>query len=314
VTFVGAAVFSLVAPKRFAAGASFVPDGGPSTTIPSGLLSLAGQFGLATGSGGAASPQFYADLITSRVIVRGLLNVRVPADTGMGRVLELLDVTERDSALRVEKAEDILRHRMTVSFDRVTRRVDVSVWMDRPATAQAVADSLLMLVDAFDRDIRRSRAGNKRAFVEEQRSRAADSLRAAESEMLGFLERNRTISSSPQLEFQRERLQRAISLRQEIFLALAREAEQSRVEEVDNRPVITVIDQPVAPARRFWPPRKKLVLLALLGVLAPVWVLLVLIELARTQIKEGGDAALATGRAVAVWRDLRRALHRSPVK
>jgi uncharacterized protein involved in exopolysaccharide biosynthesis len=243
--------------------------------------------------------------------VRGLLAVMVPTDTGVARVIDLLRVRESNPALRLEKAEVALRGRLTVSFDRVTRQVDIAVWMDQARTAEAVADSLLALVDAFDRDIRRSRAGNKRVFAEAQRGRAADSLRVAEAEMQGFLERNRVISGSPQLEFQRERLTRAITLRQEIFLALAREAEQSRVEEVDNRPIITVIDRPVAPARRFWPPRKKLVLLALLGVLAPVWVLLALIDLARTHVAAGGDVARASAQVVTTWGEIRRAVRRS---
>jgi len=311
VTFVAACVFVLVAPKRYAANASFVPDGGQATTLPSSLASLAGQFGVPTGATGSSSPQFYADLIHSRTIVRGLLAVEVPTDKGSARVIDLLKVREPDSSLRLEKAENSLRHRITVSFDRVTRRVDIAVWMDQARSAEAVADSLLMLVDAFDRDIRRSRAGNKRVFVEAQGLRAADSLRAAEAEMQAFLERNRTITGSPQLEFQRERLARTISLRQEIYVALAREAEQSRVEEVDNRPIITVIDRPVAPARRFWPPRKKLVLLALLGVLAPVWVLLVLIELARTHVAVGGDVARASAQVVTAWGEMRRAMRRS---
>jgi len=309
VTFVVASAFTFVVRPRFEARAAFVPDGGQSSGLPTGLLSLVGQFGLPSGSFGAATPQFYVDLIKSRVIIRGLLNVRLVTNTGTARVFDLMDVHEPDSALHQEMAEEKLRKRVTVSFDRVTRRVDVAVWMENPQLAQAITDSLLMLVDAFDRDVRRSRAGNRRMFVEVQSARAADSLRAAESEMQAFLERNRTIGS-PQLEFQRDRLARAISLRQEIFLALAREAEQSRVEEVDNRPVITIIDEPVAPARRFWPLRKKFVIIACLGVLAPAWVLLVLQELARTPVLNEGDAGHARARIRDAWADVRQTVGR----
>jgi uncharacterized protein involved in exopolysaccharide biosynthesis len=312
VTLIAASVFALLVPQRYSANASFVPDEDEMTSLPTGLLSLAGQFGLPMAGSGSTSPQFYSDLIRSRVIIRGLLDAVVPTDSGPARVLDLLRIQDPSQARRLEKAEIAMRRRIGVTFDRVTRRVDISVWMGHPETAKAVAESLLARVDAFDRTIRRSRAGNRRVFVERQLEAAGDSLRQAEGALEAFLERNRIVSGSPQLEAQRDRLGRAIALRQEIFLALARESEQARLQEVDNRPVITIIDEPIAPTRRTWPRRRGLVLLACLGTLVPVWVLLVLVEIGREQPAVAGDAAKALARLGAAARDVRHPLGRRP--
>ncbi len=44
--------------------------------------------------------------------------------------------------------------------------------------------------------------------------------------------------------FEHDRLERPVSMRQELVTAMAQAYEQARVDEVRNTPVITVIDQP----------------------------------------------------------------------
>ena len=170
--------------------------------------------------------------------------------------------------------------------------------MERPETAKAVADTLLALINQFDRETRRTRAGEKRAFTEHQRMLAADSLRAAEDAMTAFLQRNRSYQESAQLEFQHERLARAITLRQDIFLALARDVEQARLRELDSRPVVTTIDAPVVPGMRAWPKRKVMVAACILVTVAFLWIFLVLREVAA--VTPGDSDA---GRAVSLLRD-----------
>jgi len=70
------------------------------------------------------------------------------------------------------------------------------------------------------------------------------------------------------LLFERDRLQRVVSLRERVAASLAESNEQARIDEVRNTPVITVVDQPVLPA---FPDRRRLVFKAasalVLGVL-----------------------------------------------
>jgi uncharacterized protein involved in exopolysaccharide biosynthesis len=283
-----AAGLSLVLPERYEVSASFVADPGRSVDVSGGLANLAGRFGLGDLQIGPSSPQFYADLLRSRAVLRRVLRARVPTLTDTLPVIDVLRVREGDSLRLIEVGERALSQRIVVRVNRITSRVDLSVSMPYAPSAQAVADTLLDLLDEYNREIRRSRAGEKRAFAVAQASMAAESLRGSERAMEIFLERNRSFQQSAQLQFQHERLARTIALRQDIYLALARQAEEARIEEVDTRPIITIVDPPVRPGRRSWPRRKVFVLGASMISLALAWSVLVMIELVAAARLDGG--------------------------
>ncbi len=279
VSGVVAAGLSLVLPERYEVSASFVADPGRSVDISSGLASLAGRIGLGDLQIGPSSPQFYADLLRSRAVLRRVLHARVPTAVDTAAVIDVLRVRDNDSLRRVEIGERALSDRIVVRVNRITSRVDFSVSMPDARSAEAVSDTLLQLLDEYNREIRQSRASEKRSFAVAQAGMAAESLRVAENAMESFLERNRSYQQSAELQFRHERLARTITLRQDIYLALAREAEEARIEEVDTRPIITVVEPPVQPSRRSWPRRRLLTAEAVLISGTLVWAALVLIEL-----------------------------------
>ena len=289
-----AAVVSLMLPERYEVDASFVADPGRSLEMSSGLASLAGRIGLGDLQIGPSSPQFYADLLRSRTVLRRVLRTRVPTVTDTLTVVDLLRVRDPDSLRRLEVGEHALSQRIVVRVNRITGRVDLSVSMPDARSAQAVAETMLDLLDEYNREIRRSRAGEKREFAVAQARMAAESLRTSERAMEAFLERNRSFQQSAQLQFQHESLARTIALRQDISLSLAREAEEARIEEVDTRPIITVVDPPVRPGRRAWPRRKLLIVGASLIALVLGWSVFVMMELvAVARLDAGTDLSRA---------------------
>jgi uncharacterized protein involved in exopolysaccharide biosynthesis len=96
-------------------------------------------------------------------------------------------------------------------------------------------------------DTRKSQARAERLFVESQTAGAESALRAAEDRLQSFLEQNRAINSSSQLEFQRDRLQRDVALRQQVYNALEQSRQEARIREVRDTPVITVLEEPRLP-------------------------------------------------------------------
>lgn len=300
---------SLVLPQRFRASASFIPapEDRPSLSS-SGLAALAGQFGFSASALGTSSAQFYGDLIRSRSIIRKLLAAKVPAEGREALVIDLLDVHDKTPIRRLERAERRMLDRIHLRIDRTTNRIDMDVWMRHPETAKAVADTILALVNRFDREIRRTHASEKRAFAEQQWQSAADSLHAAEQAMADFLERNRSYEESAQLSFQHDRLARAITLRQDLYLSLAHQLQEARLEEVDTRPVLTIIDPPLLPGKRAWPKRAVFVLMSVLVIESLGWFLVVFREivLPNGAIAEHSDLARALDLLRGVLRDARR--------
>lgn len=300
------AAISLAIPPRFTASASFIPEGGDQPALSSSsLAALAGQFGISTAALGNTGAQFYNDLIRSRSITRQLLAARVPARGRAVPVIDLLDIHDENAAVRLELAERAIAERIRVNIDRATDRIDLTVWMRDPETAKAVADTILALINRFDREIRHTHASERRAFAERQGKLAADSLRAAEEAMAAFLNQNRSYQESAALTFQHDRLARIISLRQNLYLSLVQEVQQARLQEVDTRPVLTVIDPPVLPGRRTWPKRTLLVLICVLAAESFLWFLLILRDFALPVVRtEDSDLARALGILRATFREM----------
>jgi uncharacterized protein involved in exopolysaccharide biosynthesis len=169
--------------------------------------------------------------------------------------------------------------------------VDVSVTTPWPSVSQTLADRLLQGVNEFNLQTRKSQAGAERQFVDAQAADAEHELRDAEDQLQAFLQSNRAIGDSPQLTFERERLQRNVTLRQSIYTSLLQDREDARIREVRDTPVITVLDAPQLPLKSLG--RKTLVKAlagALLGGTAAVAMALFMESLARARRKPSDEA------------------------
>jgi uncharacterized protein involved in exopolysaccharide biosynthesis len=123
---------------------------------------------------------------------------------------------------------------------------------------------LLRGVNRFNSETRKSQAVAERQFVEARAAEAEIALRQAENRLQDFLQRNRVIGGSPELAFERDRLQREVTLRQQLYTSLLQNREEARIREVRDIPVITVIEAPQLPVLS---EGRKSVFKALLGAL-----------------------------------------------
>jgi len=131
-----------------------------------------------------------------------------------------------------------------------------------PELSVQVAERLLGLVNEFNLQTRQRQANAEREFVTLRLVEARAELAVAEDSMQAFLQSNRRIENSPQLGFDRDRLQRVVTLRQEVVISLAQALEQAKIEEVRNTPVITIVEEPYPPAR---PDRRRLIMKGLVS-------------------------------------------------
>jgi uncharacterized protein involved in exopolysaccharide biosynthesis len=169
--------------------------------------------------------------------------------------------------------------------------IGVSVEADCPLLAKELTDSLIAAVNSFNVDRRQTRAKMRREFAETQASQAEAALRAAEDQLASFLATNRVIAS-PQLQLENDRLQRRVSMRNEVAMTLRREASTARLDEINSMPALTVIDPPDTPIRASYPKRRLVAAAAafvalLIGVIAGL-----LAALAREPAPDASAAAL----------------------
>jgi len=243
------------------------------------LSQLAAQFGVtAPSADGQQTPQFFADLVVSREILRRV--VRAPLDTGApptAWIASLLAVVQPDSARAEEETVRQLGSRVESEVSPKTGVVTLRVRIPSAAAATALNARLLALLDEFNRDTRRTQSTAERQFTEVRQAQLREELRRTEDSIQRFLEVNRSgTTSSPELKFIYDRLQRSVQLKQQVYGNMAQAFEQARIDEVRDTPVITVIEAPHRPAR---PQSRQLAVKGILGtvigmVLAVVWSLL----------------------------------------
>jgi len=110
-----------------------------------------------------------------------------------------------------------------------------------------LVERLVRGVNQFNLETRKSQATAERQFVEGRAEEAGRALREVEDRLQTFLQRNRAIGGSPELGFERDRLQREVALRQQVYTTLLQTREEARIREVRDMPVITELEDPRLP-------------------------------------------------------------------
>lgn len=249
-----AGVWSLRLDRTYAASASFMPQVAEGRSV-GGAAALAQQFGVSLGtSSSGQSPQFYVDLLGSRTLLRQAVEgeYHLPASEGqawVGTLVQYWDLDEQGGPFPAwRRATERLSNAISASVNRETGVVQLRVSSVHPVLSEQIAGRLLELLNQFNLEVRQSRAQEEGRFISGRMSEAQTELLAAEEALQGFLRQNREFGNSPELTFEHERLQRQVTMRQEVYTSLLRSQEQARIDAVRDTPLFTVIDQPAGTA------------------------------------------------------------------
>jgi uncharacterized protein involved in exopolysaccharide biosynthesis len=268
--------------------------------LSGGLAALQG-FGI--NIGGASSgltPQAYTEILGSRevrlAVVRdtfyfadedttttfvdyvdrppGLIGTILKYTIGLpGTIMEALQGDQRatietQSGARIypteaeEEAIKAIGDRIASSVNQETGLMTVSVTAGEAGLAATLAKSFLQHLTDRVSAIRTEKARRNLTFMEERFAEVEQELRTAEEELATFVDRNSGIQSA-RLETERERLQRQVAFKSELYQQLQAQVTQARIELQRSEPVITVVEQPVPPMERSAPKRALIVILCL---------------------------------------------------
>jgi uncharacterized protein involved in exopolysaccharide biosynthesis len=184
-----------------------------------------------------------------------------------------------------------LTRESSVSVNPRTNIIELRVSSRYPTSAAMVARHFLAALNRFNLETRQSQARERRRFVGDRLREAQDSLTRAERMQQDFLLTNRgSFRGAPTLEAQYERIQRQIQAYQDLYSTFRREYETARVDEINDSPVITIIDTATVPPKPSAPRRLLTVAAgAMFGVFVAVTVLLVLTYLERLRLHSPRD-------------------------
>lgn len=244
-----AGAISVITPAEYTAASRFVLR----SQAPQSILStFASEFGFAV-----AAPSFgessglYAELVKSHDLLRGvvLAEYQVPdEDEGVrsGTLVEIYGLEDLPEQRRVRSASKRLQRAIDLEVDYASGVLTLRTRAGTPELATQVNQQLLSRLNEFNLEKRHLAVSEERSFLEQRLAEVRSDLAAAEQDLKDFLDRNRRYFASPQLTIEEQRLERRVMVRQEIYVALVKAYEETRLNEIRSVPVFSIIDQPLA--------------------------------------------------------------------
>ena len=248
----------------------FVDRSGRSISLPSGLASLGRSLGVGDLDEGQPL-DFYAWLATSDGVLRSILADTVPADVrrpdrGADVWSQVLNRDAPVDSVKWARGLAVLREKIGAEVVTTTGTVNITAGARTRPLSRWLAQRVFESVNVLNTERRRSRASNELHFLRARERAASDALRESEGALTAFYSANRQSPLPPNLRNIEDRLRRQAELSRELYLSLAKSAQDAEIRAVRDIPALTVIAGPTMPVRRAKP--RRLLLAALAGFLA----------------------------------------------
>jgi len=238
-------------PKTYSSVASIILQGGRSGSSLSGLAS---QFGISLPTTDVGqSPALYLEVLRSRSVLTSVALEPYCNPCGAGRpmtpLVRIFDIREPDSVHTMDRALRMLGEMVSTDISPKTGIISLTVTARSPVLAQQIGQHVLDATRRFNLETRQTQAGAERRFSEGRLVDVGNELRAAEQRLKAFRESNRFTGMSPELQLRENALDREVRRYEEVYTALARSVEQSKIDEVRDTPTIITLDPPSLPIR-----------------------------------------------------------------
>ena len=256
------AIAAALWPKTWTATTTFVPEQALGSNNAGILGALGGLGSLLGDAGGGASAlsklkdgpstEFFADVLTSTELLSETLRTpfRDPETPAVQRpLLDLIDVSGSTPERRFGNGLRKLERKVLVNISRKSSIVNLSVTLRDPFLSAAVANRMLGLLNRFNLERRQRSSTEQRRFAEMRLATARVELDSAERLKQAFLESNRNYYASPRLMAMFDQLDRSLIVKEGILIGLTKTYEESRIAEVRDTPLLTVVDVATPPDR-----------------------------------------------------------------
>jgi uncharacterized protein involved in exopolysaccharide biosynthesis len=179
-----------------------------------------------------------------------------PAPAGTTSAGEPLILSEEE-----EEALQIISDRVSSSIDEETGIMTIAVKAGGSFLVADLAESFLDRFTSRVREVRTEKVREKLDFVKKRFEESERELETAEDRLARFLERNQNPTTAT-LKFRRDRLQRQVGFKEKLYRDLQSQLTQTRIDLQRQKPVVTVVKEPVPPLKRSAPKRTLLVILS----------------------------------------------------
>jgi len=214
----------------------------------SALRGAAMELGLGGGGAGTSITPLLPDLLSSRDLMVKLLARKYPTRKGTEvDLMQYLGATQKDPQRALQIGVMGLRGLMVCTTDKKSGSTTLTVTLDDPVIAAAVANAGVEELGRFLRELKIAQAGQKVRFISQRLNEVETALRDAEDSQRISRERNRLTSGSPALLLEQARIARSVSMNEQVFITLKTQLELAQIEAVRDVPDIAVVEKAVPP-------------------------------------------------------------------
>jgi len=195
--------------------------------------------------------QYYSEIISSSAFLERIVKKAYPSQ-GAGEKSDLISYYRINAASESEKlvrAAEAISSRLDISTSRQQTpgsSISISYSDSNPQMAAAVANAILDELVVYNQDVRNSSAKQNRNFIENRLKETQDQLKAAEEAHSKFTAGNKKIVT-PELEVERLRLERNVTVQSELYVTLRKQLELAKIEEQERAPSIEILDHATVP-------------------------------------------------------------------
>jgi len=127
------------------------------------------------------------------------------------------------------KALEVISGKVSTSIDEETGLMTISVTAEGPRLAAGLTQSFVSNLTTRVREIRTKKVRRRLQFVKQRFQEAEQELERAEDQLATFLERNQNPTTAT-LQFRRDRLQRQVSFKEQLYSELQSQLTQTRLD------------------------------------------------------------------------------------
>jgi uncharacterized protein involved in exopolysaccharide biosynthesis len=162
-----------------------------------------------------------------------------------------------------DEALETVSEMLSTSVNQESGLMRIAVSAGGARLAADLTESFVRHLTTRIREIRTEKVRERLQFVKGRFREAETELETAEDSLAQFLERNKNPNSA-QLQFQRDRLERQVRFKEQLYSELQSQLTQTRLDLQRRQPVVTVVEEPVTPIQRSAPKRTLIVLLSVI--------------------------------------------------
>ena len=262
---------SYLVPIQYEASVQVLPEFSSGLGSAGGLSDLASMAGISLGKGGsdALRPDLYPSILSSKLFLIKILSTPFPLQNGQKvKLATYLDkkatpispkqLTQGDTLIILsidqERALKNARGRITAGMDRMTGILTIVVSMPDPVLAAACATYGLDYLTNFVTEYRGGKKYEKVDFLRRQMAEAKGKYQRAEMALNAYRDRNLNTYSNV-ARVGEQRLQTEFMLAQTLYGQLSQQLEASRLQAMEDAPVLKILEPAMVPNWKSTPKR-----------------------------------------------------------